>query len=283
MRRDSTRTRGEVVNQLDDNTLDEIARLICGDDGPVYRQGWELPRFLQRAGWEKVDEHDGAPRREWVLARLRERRDRASNIEAVILRLADPREYLGEPPGTVTEAARRLNAFLVYEGYQIQLPGGRPRIVECDPALGHPSELAPVELQTTMSDLVPEPAVAAILQNRLDEAQTCHTNGAHVAAIIMLGSLLEGVLLDVLRARTPPGARPLDDRTSLHDLIEVAHRNRWIQADAKKFCHELRDYRNLVHVPAQIRMGDVPDADTVKVCWYVVVATLNDLAATRAQ
>ena len=45
---------------LDDNTLDEIARLICGDDGPVYRQGWQLPIFLQHAGWEKVPEHDGA-------------------------------------------------------------------------------------------------------------------------------------------------------------------------------------------------------------------------------
>jgi hypothetical protein len=268
------------MNQLDDNTLDEIARLICGDDGPVYRQGWELPRFLQRAEWENVPDHDGAPRRDWVLARLRERRDRASDIEAVILRLADPREYLGEPPGTVTEAAQRLNGFLVYEGCQIQLPGGRPRIVECDPALGYPSELAPVELQTTMSDLVADPAVAAVLQNRLDEAQTCHKNGAHVAAIIMLGSLLEGVLLEVLRARTPPGVKPLRDGTRLEELIEMAHRNGWIQADAKKFSHELRDYRNLVHVRAQVRMGDVPDGDTVKVCWYVVVATLNDLWAT---
>jgi hypothetical protein len=269
------------VNQLDDNTLEEIARIICGDDGPVYRQGWDLPRFLQRAGWENVSEHDGAPRREWVLVRLRERRNNASDIESVILRLADPREYLGEPPGTVTEAARKLNAFLVYEGYQVQLPGGRPRIVDCDPALGHPSELAPVELKTTMSDLVADPATAAILQNRLDEAQTCHKNGAHVAAIIMLGSLLEGVLLEVLRTQPPSGGKSVGDGTRLQHLIEIAHRDGRIQADAKKFSHELRQYRNLVHVPAQVRMGDVPDGDTVKVCWYVVVATLNDLAATK--
>jgi hypothetical protein len=267
------------VRPLDDNTLDELARLICGDDGPVYRQGWQLPIFLQHAGWERVPEHDGAPRREWVLARLRERRDVPSDIEAVILRLADPREYLSEP-GAVTEAARRLNAFLVHEGYQVQLPGGRPRIVECDPALGHPSQLAPVELKTTMSELVQNPAFAAALQNRLDEAQTCHANGAHIAAIIMLGSMLEGVLLDVLHTRTPPSARPQNDKAPLNQLIEIAHHNGWIQADAQRFSHVLRDYRNLVHVPVQFRIGDVPDGDTFNVCWYVVVAALNDLAAT---
>jgi hypothetical protein len=43
----------------------------------------------------------------------------------------------------------------------------------------------------------------------------------------------------------------------------------------------LRQYRNLVHVAAQLRLGDVPDGDTFKVCWYVVVAALNDLAATN--
>ena len=207
------------------------------------------------------------------------RRDVPSDIEAVILRLADPREYLSEP-GAVTEAARRLNAFLVHEGYQVQLPGGRPRIVECDPALGHPSQLAPVELKTTMSELVQNPAFAAALQNRLDEAQTCHANGAHIAAIIMLGSMLEGVLLDVLHTRTPPSARRQNDNPPLHQLIEIAHRNGWIQADAQRFSHVLRDYRNLVHVPVQFRIGDVPDGDTFKVCWYVVVAAMNDLAAT---
>jgi hypothetical protein len=268
------------VRQLDDNTLEEIARLVCGDEGPVYRQGWELPGFLRRAGWRDVPDHDQTIRRQWVLDRLRERRDSPTEVESVILRLADPREYLSEPKA-VTEAARSLNAFLVHEGYQVQLPGGRSRLVECDPALAHPSELAPVELKTTLTDLVQDPALAAVLQSRLDEAHTCHTNGAHVAAIIMLGSMLEGLLLDVLRTRAHPNERPPHVKTPLQQLIEATHRNGWIQADAQRFSHELREYRNLVHASAQLRIGDVPDADTFRVCWYVVVAALNDLAATR--
>ena len=39
-----------MMEDLDDNTLEELARLICGDDdGPIYRKGYELPRLLQRA------------------------------------------------------------------------------------------------------------------------------------------------------------------------------------------------------------------------------------------
>ena len=36
------------MSRLDDSTIDEIARLLCGDDGPLYRKGWELQNFLSR-------------------------------------------------------------------------------------------------------------------------------------------------------------------------------------------------------------------------------------------
>lgn len=49
-----------------------------------------------------------------------------------------------------------------------------------------------------------------------------------------------------------PGAGPQRGQLPLHHLIEIAHRNHWIQADAQKFSHVLRDYRNLVHVPRPI-------------------------------
>jgi hypothetical protein len=72
--------------------------------------------------------------------------------------------------------------------------------------------------------------------------------------------MLEGLLLDVLRTRARPSERPPHDKTPLQQLIETTHRNGWIQADAQRFSHELREYRNLVHASAQLRIGDVPDA-----------------------
>jgi hypothetical protein len=37
---------------------------------------------------------------------------------------------------------------------------------------------------------------------------------------------------------------------------------------------------NLVHPWAEIRAGHAPDRDTVDMCWPVIIAALNDLAAT---
>jgi hypothetical protein len=270
-----------MMEELDDNSLDELARLVCGDDdGPIYRKGYELPRLLQRAGWGDVDDYDGSPRRQWLLDQLCARRAIPGAIERLVLRLADSREYVNlNEPRAVAETIQRLNSFLVLEGFRVHQTNGRPRITECDPTLGHPGELAPVELHAAMSDLVHDPKLAVVLQGRLDEAHTCHRNGAHVSAIIMLGSLLEGVLLEAVRTRMPGSTRSLD-RMTLNELIESAHVHGWIQADVRKFADHLREYRNLVHPHAQVRVGHAPDRDTVNMCWPVVNAALNDLAAT---
>ena len=267
------------MDQLDENTLEEIARLVVGDEGPVYRQGWELPKFLHRANWTDVPEYDGSPRRAWVLDQLCQRRERIADIEQVVLRLADAREYLEEPGGQ-DDAIGRLNSVLVHEGYKIQRPGGRPRIVECDPLDGRLTDAAPVELRTTLSDLIGRSELAMVLQSRLDEAQTCRSNGAYTATIILLGSLLEGVLIVTAEQRLAASeSRRIKDLT-LEKLIDLAHTHKWIQSDARNFAQELRRYRNLVHPWAEVRAGHPPDRDTADMCWPVIIATLNDLATS---
>jgi hypothetical protein len=267
------------VDRLDDNTLNEIARLIVGDDGPLYRQGWELPGLFRRATWNDVPDFDGSSRREWALIQLIGRRGRPEEIEKVILRLADAREYLGEPGGQ-EKAILALNAFLIHEGYKVQRPGGRPKIVECDPVDGGPTDAAPVQLQTTLHDLVRDSQLARILQSRLDEAQTCRSNGAYTACIILLGSLLEGVLIVTGQQRLTAAEARRIPRETLENLIDFAHGREWIQSDARNFSQELRRYRNLVHPWAEVRAGHPPDRDTVDMCWPVIIAALNDLAAT---
>lgn len=269
-----------VIGRLDANTLQEIARVICGDD-LYYRQGWEIAKFLKHAGWAEVPDFDGGYRREWALARLTERREDPIELEKVLLRLAEPLEYLEEPkqlPGVIAA----VNAFLVHEGFRLDSPGGRPRLVACDPALAYPGHHAPAEFRAVMADIIKDPGMASLLQRRLDEAQTCYANGAHVAAIIMLGSLLEGALVQVIqeRDRSVLGSTA-PDKAMLDVLIKVCHRAGWIGADIERFCHELRRYRNYVHPRAEIREAHTPDRDTLNVSWQVVSAVLNDLASTQ--
>lgn len=269
------------LGSLDANTLGELARVICGDDNLYYRKGYEIARFLEHAGWQRVPEYDGEFRREWALARLVERREEPTELEKVLLRLGDAREYLDEPDqlaGVVTA----VNSFLVHEGFRLESPGGRPRLVACDPSLAHPGHQGPTELKIAMTDIIKDQKMAALLQHRLDEALTCYANGAHVAAIIMLGSLLEGVLVQVVQERdTLLLGSTTPDRVYLDALIKVTHRAGWIGADVERFCHELRKYRNFVHPRAEIREAHTPDRDTLNMCWPVVNAALNDLAGSQ--
>lgn len=186
-----THAPGALSGLLDTNTLKELARVICGDDHLFYRRAFEIAQFLENAGWRDVPDFDGESRAEWTLDRLLERRTQPSELEKVLLRLADAREYYDEPD-QLPKVLTAVNTFLVHEGLRLENPGGRPRLLPCDPALAHPGQHAPVELKATMSDIIGDPRMATLLGRRLDEARTCFANGAHVAAVIMLGSLLEG-------------------------------------------------------------------------------------------
>lgn len=130
---------GNDTLALDTNTLKELARVICGDDHLYYRGVRDLIRFFANAGWLDVLDFDGESRSQWTLDRLTERRADSTAMEQVLLRLADAREYY-EEPHQLAKVLQAVNAFLVHEGRRLENPGGRPRLVVCDPSLGHPGE-----------------------------------------------------------------------------------------------------------------------------------------------
>lgn len=81
-----------------------------------------------------------------------------------------------------------------------------------------------------------------------------------------------------------PGAYAIALRAvqTVSHLLEQARQHRWIDEDVHLHpCEQLREYRNLIHPLRQVQMGEPPDRDTVDLCWPVVNAVLNDLAATR--
>lgn len=266
-------TNDDIAVELDGNVLENVADLVCGDDGTAYyRRGFEIVKFFEAAGWDDVGELEGS-RRAWVVERLKERRDDPDALRKVLLRLADPREYLDNDDGW-DEIVRELNQLLAVEGYQVVFERGRPALIEQDPTLRRPARKAPLELTASLADIVSDRDFGRQLRSRLDEAHACWSAGAPTAAIIMLGSLLEGVLYDVALARHTGGSKPTDN---LRALIDTALERDWIARDVRDFGQALRDYRNLVHPKKQLTQNYDPDEDTVRVSWNVVVAVLNDL------
>jgi len=259
---------------LDDNVLERLASLICGDDDDfLYRQGYELVKFFKAAGLSDVGQFDGY-RRSWTFDQLKRRRKDPDALRAVILRLADPREYLDEDFARVA-VVDELNRLLAFEGYQVIYERGRPVLIQHDGASNRFSAQTPAELTASLADIVSDPTFGRQLQQRLDEAHACWKAGAPTAAIIMLGSLLEGVLYDVATNRADFGWKPTDH---LQTLIGLARDKKWIAREVAEYADVLRNHRNLVHPKKQLIQSYEPEDDVVRIAWNVVVAALNDLA-----
>jgi hypothetical protein len=267
----------EVVVRLDDTVLDRIADLICGDDASTYRSGYELVKFFEAAGWRRVGEVDGG-RLVWVRRTLRSRRSDSNALRALLLRLADPREYLDSPDVRIV-VVRELNELLALEGYQVVYEGARPRLVAHTATLSRPEMHEPIQLVADLVRIVKHKQFGDQLRRRLEEAHTCWQSSAYTAAIIMLGSVLEGVLYDVALSRHSEGQAPKDHLAS---LIGLAERQGWIAKDVTDYAHVLRDHRNLVHPKKQLLDRYEPEDDTVRIAWNVVVAALNDLGHSTA-
>jgi hypothetical protein len=260
--------------ELDENTLIALTDLICGDDGPFRRTAPQLADFFRRAGWASISGYDGDSRRSWTRTQLLKRQHDPEALEQVLKRLVDPREYPSEPE-CATESLRRLNDLLQPERLYLSLnKDGRPQLHRGTPPDDKAiASLYTATLQYDVNDIVADKDIAALVQQRIDEVNICREHGAGLAAVILLGSLLEGLLLDAAENRTIPETtwaavqlhRPDSARKwSLAGLIKIAHHLGWIDFDVNKFGDAIKEFRDMVHVNRQRSvMATPPDRDTI--------------------
>ncbi|MFB0562955.1 MAG: hypothetical protein ACETWM_17290 [Candidatus Lokiarchaeia archaeon] len=276
---------------MDEQTLSLVADFICGDseEYQLYRSGSELTRFFSRAGFSNFV-HNGSTRKWWTLSVLAQLTE--NNLKAVILRLANPKEYGGNKKHA-EQAIKKLNEILMIEGLKVELEGVTPKLKQITPQFSETEkeeEFIPIP-PPDFINLKLEPGLGEILSKRWNETQKCLDAGGYLAATILMGSLLEGILLSVLQ-KYPEDANmsrvaPKDPNSgkvkyfaewSLSDMINVSHDLGWIDLDVKKFSHSLREFRNLIHPYQQIALKTFPDKDTCEISWHVVQAAINDLS-----
>jgi hypothetical protein len=144
---------------------------------------------------------------------------------------------------------------------------------------------------TKITSIMPE--LETIIQARWLEAQRCQHSAAYLAAVIIMGSILEALLLArcsmspsaAYRASAAPKDRTTGKTHALHDwslnaLIDVSVSQSWLKTDRGKFSHALRESRNIVHPYEHARTGANFDEATCKVCWQVLNASVDDLLAS---
>jgi hypothetical protein len=136
------------------------------------------------------------------------------------------------------------------------------------------------------------PELKAVIDMRWFEVQKCQHAAAYFAAVVMMGSVLEALLLaratlnqaDAYKAVAAPKRKdgsnlPIHD-WSLSGLIDVAAEVGWLKADRKNFSHALRDSRNVVHPWHHIRTNAEYDRATASLCWSALNAAVDDLLAS---
>jgi hypothetical protein len=126
--------------------------------------------------------------------------------------------------------------------------------------------------------------MVGILRRRWSEARVCRDSGAPLAAIVMMGSLLEALLLAranrledksvLFKAKSAPidsgtkKALKLQEWTLRH-YIDVAHDLGWIARSAKDVGETLRDYRNYIHPEKELKHGVVLTVKDARMFWVV--------------
>lgn len=129
------------------------------------------------------------------------------------------------------------------------------------------------------------PGLETIIADRWLEIQTCIKVGAHLSAIILMGSVLEALILsramlDTDKVSRTKGAgrqgQPIQE-WSLSDLISAAIELGWIKIEPIKFGFALRKYRHLIHPWGEMSANVDLSAETCYAYWQVLNKAIQDL------
>lgn len=155
----------------------------------------------------------------------------------------------------------------------------RTQVLQTDVSLDGQDDTSP-----DFSALISDDKMRRILQRRWSETLLCIQSKANLAAMVMMGGLLEGLLLTrihrisdksvVFKSRSAP--RGKDGKTlqlkdwGLQNFLEVANELRWITQTAGQVGSVIRDYRNYIHPEKEYSQGEaVFSEDDIQMIWGI--------------
>jgi hypothetical protein len=162
-------------------------------------------------------------------------------------------------------------------------------------ALVAPTPASPTntdDLAPDFSPLAGNQQMRDILTRRWNECAKCVKADAHLAAIVMMGGLLEALF--VARANKMPDKTPLTSATHapkdkatgktinyqdwmLDSYIKVGFELKWITESAKDVADNLKEYRNFVHPAKELRYGVTLGFNDSSMFWQVTKALTRQL------
>lgn len=146
------------------------------------------------------------------------------------------------------------------------------------------ADAAPVT-KTKEFSFVQDEQIREILERDYIELQKTLITGCHKSAVILAGSLIEAILVDLLlanadSARASAKAPKSSDitRWDLAPLIDVAIDTRLVERGVDLLSHSVREYRNLVHPGNEIRNKLTFGQEEAQIAFNVINILHRDLS-----
>jgi len=151
-----------------------------------------------------------------------------------------------------------------------------------------------LSLPNGFSIVVSSDKVAELLEDRWAESVKTQKTEAHLATMVLLGSILEGMLLDTVKSnkekanKAKAAPRNKDKKTGklvvsplerwgLENLIDVCRECKWLSNHIFYDTKAVRKYRNLVHPNEQLELDLYPDDAMCDIARTIVNSALKDL------
>ena len=139
-----------------------------------------------------------------------------------------------------------------------------------------------------------EEKLSNVIQERIAEIEKAIDNSMPLAALFLIGSTLEGVLLAVAlkypqRFNTTKSAPQKDGKVLpftfwiLNNFIDVAFEVGVLEKDVKDYSKQVRDFRNYIHPNEQVKQDFSPSMNTVMISFQVLKAAINQINAFITQ
>ena len=282
---------------LNDTTLESLRNFI--NEKTVYRSGPELVKFFNSLGFNDTY-YRGFPSRWQYTDEKLNQINGTPEIEKCIKMLFAPQKFIGDFK-RLDQLINEFNQYLAFDGWKIIRDGKEIKFTEADQIdFSYPSEFdkdnEKLFLEKEFGEIHLEKLgldddITNILLLRIEEIKNCMTAHAPLAAIILLGSVLEGILLGIAnqmpkefnQSNSAPknatnNAVKRFQEWSLANFIDVAYDLELINKDIKLYSQSLRDFRNYIHPYVQLTSKFIPNDETAKISFQVLKAAIFQLS-----
>lgn len=283
---------------LCEKSIEKLRIIINGDDTADYKSGPNLVSFFNKLGFDDCY-RSGFPSR-WIFTEHKLNEINGTNkLENCIKAIFAVNNYIGRID-YLDSLISEFNQYLAFDKLKVVRDNEKILIEKLDRIIISSNkeqsnisenEFLQLVFDKSIDDIGLDYNVTEILKIRMIEAESNIKVGCSLSAIILIGSIAEGVLLGVATkyprifnmANSAPTNRN-DGRVkpfnawTLNNFIEVAYELDIIHEDVKKFSHVLREFRNYIHPYQQLCSKFNPDIDTAAICLQVLKALIAQVS-----